>query len=131
MNQPPEEKAERYIPAGGQTVVYEAPPQPAYTLNRLEFLTLCEGEETRSAERWRDVCIAIGFTALAAFLAMVAELGFKEMSNFYLIVCFFLAVTSAACLVLGAYFFWRVSKTQDKSSYGHVREKISNFFERV
>ena len=119
------------VPAGGGIVVVLQPNERAFTLRQSEFLTLLEGDPSRSELAYKDRFggnFVTWFVAAAAFLPSVHwGAAFLQRDYFRIVAGLFFCCMTGISFVLWQIFRLKCSR-QQASAYSRLREKIEAFF---
>jgi hypothetical protein len=119
--------------AGGSLVAYPRPDEVVVPLRREEFDTLCEGGVSE-AKGSRDLCVGIGFGALAGLIGVLAttdwDTTWKPGHRGWFFFCLLALCVMVAGSAVGAWIHQvRLNRTINSSAFSRVRARLLGLFD--
>jgi hypothetical protein len=119
--------------AGGSLVAYPRPDEVVVPLRREEFDTLCEGGVSE-AKASRDLCVGIGFGALAGLIGVLAttdwDTTWKPGHRGWFFFCLLALCVMVAGSAAGAWIHQvRLNQTINSSAFSRVRARLLSLFD--
>jgi hypothetical protein len=116
---------------GGEAVVPIQPQEMCYPLRRDTFELLCETETINDDKKYRDLAVAVFFTALVGYIGLAAcpEMATTTDQRITSALRFFLAVLTVASLAVAAIQALKVWKKPESTGYARSKTKIVKWYQ--